>query len=163
MSHPFLVKDQLQYMVRLMVLNATVNNISVISWRSSLLVKEIGIPWENHRSAASHWLFLLLQYRLLQIGCCKVNIIYTVYYLPFCMYQHDTSREFNYISCHLYCWGRPGYQEKITTWYTSLPNYITSENYHLTLYLWGYDFFNSVTQWIEKIAVFTTTFCLKYE
>ena len=35
-------------------LNATVNSISVIQWRSVLLVEETGVPRENHRSAASH-------------------------------------------------------------------------------------------------------------
>jgi hypothetical protein len=38
-----------------MVFNATFNNISVISWRSVLLVKETGVPGENHRPVASHW------------------------------------------------------------------------------------------------------------
>jgi hypothetical protein len=37
-----------------MVFNATFNNISVISWRSVLLVEEIRVPGENHRLAASH-------------------------------------------------------------------------------------------------------------
>jgi hypothetical protein len=37
-----------------MVLNATLNNISVISWRSVLLVEETEGPGENHRPAASH-------------------------------------------------------------------------------------------------------------
>ena len=37
-----------------MVLNATFNNISVILWRSVLLVEETGVPAENHRAAASH-------------------------------------------------------------------------------------------------------------
>jgi len=32
-----------------MVFNATFNNISAISWRSVLLVKEIRVPEENHR------------------------------------------------------------------------------------------------------------------
>ena len=41
--------------VCLMVLNATFNNISVISWRSGLLVEETGVPGENHRPVASHW------------------------------------------------------------------------------------------------------------
>ena len=36
------------FMVRVMVLNATFNNISVISWRSVLLVEETGVPGENH-------------------------------------------------------------------------------------------------------------------
>ena len=40
--------------VRLMVFNATFNNISVISWRSVLLVEETGVTGENHRPAASH-------------------------------------------------------------------------------------------------------------
>ena len=41
-----------------MLFNATFNNtfcISVISWRSALLVKEIQVHRENHRHAASHW------------------------------------------------------------------------------------------------------------
>jgi hypothetical protein len=41
-------------LVGLMVLNATFNNISVISWRSVLLVEETGVPGENHRSVGSH-------------------------------------------------------------------------------------------------------------
>jgi hypothetical protein len=34
-----------------MVYNVTFNNISVISWRSVLLVEETGVPGENHRPA----------------------------------------------------------------------------------------------------------------
>ena len=40
-----------------MVFNATFNNISVISWRSVLLVDKTGVPGvpgENHRPATSH-------------------------------------------------------------------------------------------------------------
>jgi hypothetical protein len=32
-----------------MVLNATFNNISVVSWRSVLLVEKTVVPRENHR------------------------------------------------------------------------------------------------------------------
>ena len=39
---------------RFIVYNAIFNNISVISWRSVLLVKETGLPGENHRPVASH-------------------------------------------------------------------------------------------------------------
>jgi len=39
----------------LMVFNASSNNFSFISWRSVLLMEEIGVPRENHRPAASHW------------------------------------------------------------------------------------------------------------
>jgi hypothetical protein len=37
------------------VFNATFNNISVISWRSVLLMEKIEGPRENHRPTASHW------------------------------------------------------------------------------------------------------------
>ena len=37
-----------------MVFNAPFNNIAVISWRSTLLVEETGVPGENHRPATSH-------------------------------------------------------------------------------------------------------------
>ena len=37
-----------------MVLNATFNNISAISWRPVLVVEEAGVPGENHRPAASY-------------------------------------------------------------------------------------------------------------
>jgi len=40
--------------VKVMVLNVTFNNISVISWQSVLLVEETGVPGENHQPAASH-------------------------------------------------------------------------------------------------------------
>jgi hypothetical protein len=38
--------------VRVMVFDATFNNISVISWQAVLLVEETG---ENHPPVASHW------------------------------------------------------------------------------------------------------------
>ena len=41
--------------VVVLVFNATFNNISVISWWSTLLVEETGVTRENHRPAASHW------------------------------------------------------------------------------------------------------------
>jgi len=37
-----------------MVFNTTFNNVSVILWRSILLVVETGGPGENHRPSASH-------------------------------------------------------------------------------------------------------------
>ena len=38
-----------------MVFNATLSNISAISWWSVLLAEETVVPGENHRPAASHW------------------------------------------------------------------------------------------------------------
>jgi len=40
--------------VCLMVFNATFNNISILSWRSVLLVEETGESGENHRPVSSH-------------------------------------------------------------------------------------------------------------
>ena len=43
-----------------MVFNATFNNISAISWRSVLLVKETGVPGENHRLVADKRYHIIL-------------------------------------------------------------------------------------------------------
>ena len=49
----------------IMVFNATFNNISVISWRSVLLVEEPGGPGENHRPVESHWqIYHIMVYRV---------------------------------------------------------------------------------------------------
>jgi len=37
-----------------MVFNTTFNNVSVILWRSVLLVEETGVPGENHQPVTSH-------------------------------------------------------------------------------------------------------------
>jgi hypothetical protein len=37
-----------------MVFNVSFNNISVIAWRSVLLVEEMGVPGETHRPTSSH-------------------------------------------------------------------------------------------------------------
>jgi len=59
-----LIKDHLTHLcmphwygVRLgvMVLIATFNNISAVSWRPVLLVEETRVHEENHRPASSHW------------------------------------------------------------------------------------------------------------
>jgi len=44
---------EVMYMVWYMVFNANFNNISVISWRSILLMEETGVPLENHRPVTS--------------------------------------------------------------------------------------------------------------
>jgi uncharacterized DUF497 family protein len=48
-----MIKIQDEIKVMAIVFNTTFNNISVISWRSVLLVEETGGPGENHQSAAS--------------------------------------------------------------------------------------------------------------
>ena len=42
-------------LVGLVVFNATFKNISIISWRSVLLMEEIGGPGENHWPVAILW------------------------------------------------------------------------------------------------------------
>jgi hypothetical protein len=54
-NHYILFKIKLIWLVDLWCFNATFNNISVISWRSVLLVEETRVPRENQRPAASHW------------------------------------------------------------------------------------------------------------
>ena len=47
-----------------MVFNATFNNISVISWRSVLLIKESGVPGEKHLSPRTNYHIMLYQVHL---------------------------------------------------------------------------------------------------
>ena len=50
--------------VRVMVLNATFNNISVISWRSGLLMEKTVVPGENPRlSQVTIKLYHIMLYR----------------------------------------------------------------------------------------------------
>jgi hypothetical protein len=58
-----------------MVFNATFNNISIISWRSVLLVEETERPGENHRPAASH----------------RQTLSHNVVHLPWNGVEHTTS------------------------------------------------------------------------
>jgi hypothetical protein len=55
-----------QSRIRVMVFNATFNNISVMSSWSVLLVEETGIPRENHSHAANHirTLYYIMLYRV---------------------------------------------------------------------------------------------------
>jgi len=50
----FPVIEQFAIGIRVIVFNATFNNISVILWRSVLLMEETGIPAENQQPDASH-------------------------------------------------------------------------------------------------------------
>jgi len=54
MVHSISYQKTYDMRVRLMVLNATFNNISVISWLSVLLVEVIGVPGEHNRLNACH-------------------------------------------------------------------------------------------------------------
>ena len=45
---PLVIYSHSICLIGLMVFNVTFNNISVIAWRSVLLLEETGIPGENH-------------------------------------------------------------------------------------------------------------------
>ena len=49
------ISNRFIFRVRVMVLNATFNNISVILWTSVLFVEETRVPGENQWLVASHW------------------------------------------------------------------------------------------------------------
>ena len=65
-----------------MMLNPTFNNISVISWRSVLLVEETGVRAENHRLwQVRDKLYLIILYRvhlaLMRFELTKLVVIST--------------------------------------------------------------------------------------
>jgi hypothetical protein len=47
--------DYINLVWRVLMFNATFNNISGILWRSVWLVEETGVPGKNHRPATSPW------------------------------------------------------------------------------------------------------------
>ena len=56
-------KPHFKLRVRVMVFNATCNNISVILWRPVLLVEESGVAGENHRLVTDK-LYQIMLYRI---------------------------------------------------------------------------------------------------
>ena len=68
--------------VRIMMFNATFTNISVISWRSVILLEETGVLWVNHRPATSHWQTLshnVVSYTLVGLELTTLVVIGTHY------------------------------------------------------------------------------------
>ena len=76
-----------------MVLDATLNNISVISWRSVLLVEGTGGPGENHWSVASHWQ-TLSQYFISSRWWMKKNLIQKSYLDHLCKFWFKFPNDF---------------------------------------------------------------------
>ena len=72
-----------------MVYNATFNNISVILWRSVLLVEETAGPRENHQPVASPWQTLShnvkhlaqIEIRIHNIRTCELYIYIQYMYI----------------------------------------------------------------------------------
>ena len=48
------VNNKTKIRIKVMMFNATFDNISVISWQSVLLVEETGVPGENQQPVLSH-------------------------------------------------------------------------------------------------------------
>ena len=68
--------------------NATFKNISVISWRSVLLVEETSVPGENYRPVASHGQTLSQN-----VVSSAINEVRTHYY-----YDMHEFEKFNHIT-----------------------------------------------------------------
>jgi hypothetical protein len=59
---PYKIIERWSGVSRFMVFNATFNNISIITWRSVLLMERTG---ENHRPATSYWqIYHIMLYRV---------------------------------------------------------------------------------------------------
>ena len=93
-----------------MVLYATFNNLSVISWRSVLLVEETRIPRENH--CTSHWTTTthsvnVMHHNIYHYSWCK-HLVYSVsYYYNYNVitYWHTQHKQMS-MGVTLYTWHR---------------------------------------------------------
>ena len=86
--------------VTVMEYNATFNNISVVSWRSGLLVKKTGVPREDHRPAASHWQTLShnIASSWKQVGwLCKFWLLKRRF-CRCCFHEQNNKKRRNYLS-----------------------------------------------------------------
>jgi hypothetical protein len=75
----------------LMVFIATFNNISVISWRSVLLMEETGVSGENHQPATSHWQTVSHNVVSLSVTCGRSVVLsgYSDWHLTICKGSHE--------------------------------------------------------------------------
>ena len=107
-------------------LNSTFNNISVISWRSVLLVEETGVLGESHWPVASYWQTLshnVVSYMNWILFILEVNLLvdnnYTISEIEAILLSKSTEKDFkwdlNYIwiSRFLLC-------KRLLLWYYSL-------------------------------------------
>ena len=93
------------------VFNATLNNISVITWRSVLLVDETVVPGENHQPVASHWQTLShnvvsstpLRVRDGTYVIAIVWLVWSLYYLIFIVIDSHQILMFWYMPIISYC------------------------------------------------------------
>ena len=88
--------------VCLMVFKATFNNISVISWRSVLLVEETVRPREIHRSVVSHWQNIMLYTSLWSRFELKTSVVIGTDCIGSCKSSYHTLNTINHPTCLMY-------------------------------------------------------------
>jgi hypothetical protein len=75
-------------LVCLVVFNATFNNISVILWRSVLLVEETGGPGENHRPVTSHW--QTVSHNVVHLALITTSVVIGTHWIVSCKFNYHT-------------------------------------------------------------------------
>ena len=84
-------KIEKEVRVRIMVFNATYNNISVVSWWSVLLIEETRVLEENHQPAMISQgvpIFRPITLCRQQIACNSVHLLFTVIFLFYLLVHH---------------------------------------------------------------------------
>jgi hypothetical protein len=83
--------------VRVMMLNTTFNNISVIMWRTVLLVEETGIPGENHPCEEIR-LEIQIKNFLQKLNLNEISLVVIVWQLDLQLHMQSVPREFEFHS-----------------------------------------------------------------
>ena len=127
-----------------MVFNATFNDISVISWRSVLLVEETEVPGENHRPVASHC--QILSHNVVNVHLALIEIRTHIRSRPQWPLKTDVSPVDSYISAqekNIYCY----------LFIIHIDGYPQTNLYMFIIYLTAFKF--KIGQYTKSIFIFS--------